>query len=205
MQKSNILTNRHIGILILIESFLMVFAMLHHPQGVSNDPYQIGLAKWVHGSLIFMLIFNAFGMVRLSNTFRAKGRDTALGILFYQVGLGGFLVATMVSGFVQTSLIEFYYTDLELFSSLSKFAAIFNQAFAKLGVISFGAAGVLLFPVLIPEKGMSRLVAITGGIVGSILIISMLSGVNLSVMNMTLLTVLIVVWHCSIGLWFLKN
>ena len=189
----------------LISACVMIFAMLHHPHGVSDNRFQITVMKWVHASLMFLLIFNTLGLVRLRHVVAANSQDMALGFVFYYVGLGSFLIATLASGFVQTSLIEFYKIDTQAFSNLSSFATILNQAFAKLGTISFGASGVFLFPAMNCKAGTLRLVGITGAIVGMVLVISIMTGVYLSVTTMTLLSILIIIWHCSIAVWLLNN
>ena len=188
----------------LVGALLTVFAMLHHPEGVAQNPTYKNVAKWVHGSLIFFLIFNTYGLIRFSNTHAIKGLDIKLGLLFYYVGIGAFIVAALVSGFIQTSLASAYGENAEAISNFNKFASLFNQALAKLGVVSFGATGVFFAPVLIIEKGAPRLVGIIGGIVGVALLTSMLSGFYLSVMTMTILTILIVIWHATIAV-FLFN
>lgn len=199
------LTNKLIGILMLAGAFLTVFAMLHHPEGTTQSAAQNSTMKWVHGSLIFLLVFNGYGLDRFTDFHKGKGRDMKLGSLFYFIGLGAFIGATLVSGFIQTSLVPFYGADTESFSNFNHLAAIFNQALAKLGVVTFGAAGIALAPALIAERGTARLVGIVGGIVGTILIVSILSEQYLSVLFMTILTVLIVIWHAAIAYWLLKN
>ena len=199
--ESNILTDKRVGTLMLVSGFVMVFAMLHHPENAAEST----AARWVHGVLMLLLVFNAFGVGRLVEFLKAGGRDTSLAMLFYYIGLGSMIAATLLSGFVQTSLPQFFSPDAEIYSELSKFSAILNQAFAKLGVVSFGAAGVFFLPALIIDKGVMRLVGIVGGMVGLALVVSMLAGLYLSVFSMTILTILIVLWHCLIAVWLIKH
>ena len=201
----NIFTNKRVGTFMLVSSLLMVFAMLHHPESTSQNSDQDAMTKWVHGVLIFLLVFNAFGMGCLVEFLKAAGRDTNLAMLFYYIGLGSMIGATLLSGFVQTSLPQFFSPDTVMFSDLSKFSAILNQTFAKLGVISFGAAGLFMLPALIADKGITRLVGIVGGIAGLGLIVSMLAGFYLTVLIMTILTVFIALWHIMIGVWLVKH
>jgi len=205
MRNALIFSNKRIATITFIGSGIMVFAMLHHPHGVSNDPFEIALMKWVHASMMLLLILNTLGPIRISHIVAANGQDMTLGLLFYYLGLGSFLIATTMSGFVQTSLIELYKLDSEEFSELSQFTTILNQVFAKLGVISFGASGICLFLTMISRPGLSRLLAITSAIVGSVLVITILAGVYLSVTTMTLLVILIIIWHWSIAAWLLKS
>jgi len=205
MQHSNFLTNRRISTLILIGALLTVCAMLMHPHGISDKASQIHLMRWVHASLMLILLLNTLGMIQLIDALGRIESEFSLVLIFYYLGVASFLFAALISGFVQTSLIEFYPLDSEAFSNLNKFAVLFNQALAKLGVSTFGAAAVLLFLSLYSSNGTLRLVAITSGVVGVALIVSMLSGLNLSITTMTILSSLIAIWHCSIALWLLNN
>jgi len=202
---SNKNTNRNIGALMLAAGFAIMFAMMHHPEGGSNDPAQLATAKWVHGSLIALLIFNTYGLGRLTDILGEQGHDTKLAMLFYHTGLFAFIGATLISGFLQTSLIVSFSAQPDMAHDLSKFAAMLNQALSKLGVISFGAAGLCLAPALIKNKGLTRWVGIIGGVAGLVMVIAILSGVYLSVTTMTAVTALIVIWHAAIGYWLLKN
>ena len=202
---SNILTNKRTGTLLLIGAFLTVFTMLQHPQGVSDDGYQNSAIKWVHGGLMLVLVLNASGLACLVGFFKARSRDLHLGMLFYYIGLGSIIGAALVSGFVQTSLVHAFSVDTETFSNFNKFSSIFNQSLAKLGMISFGAAGLCLGPVLIAENGVSRLVGITGCVVGIVLILSILNGFYLSVLNMTILAIFVAIWHVAIAIWLIKR
>lgn len=201
---SNLLTHKRIGAFMLGSTLLMIFAMLHHPQGTSQNIGQNSVMKWVHGVLIFLLVFNAYGLSRLVNHLNDKDRDTNLAMIFYYIGLGSIIMAALVSGFIQTSLPDYFSNEAGTFSDFNRYSAILNQAFAKLGIISFGAAGVFLTPSLIGDKGVSRLLGIVGCTVGIVLIFAMISGIYLSVLSMTLLTVLIVIWHIFIAVWLLK-
>jgi len=124
----------------------MIFAMLHHPQGTSENIGQNITMKWVHGVLIFLMVFNAYGLNRLVNHLKDKGGDTNLAMIFYYIGLGSIVIAALISGFVQTSLPDHFPSEAGTFSDFNRYSAILNQAFAQLGIISFGAAGVFLTP-----------------------------------------------------------
>jgi len=189
----------------LLSPFLMMFAMLHHPEATSQNTGGNSVMKWVHGILIFLLVFNAYGLSLIIENAKANERDANLGMLFYYIGLGSIVFAALVSGFIQTTLPEYFSSDTQSFEIFNRFSAILNQAFAKLGIISFGAAGLFLTPALILDTGTTRFVGIVGGIVGIALIISMLSGLYLSVLSMTVLTILIVIWHVVIAVWLVKN
>ena len=202
---SNSLKNRHIGILMIISDILMILAMSLHPQGVSQDTYQTTIMKWVHGTLIFLLVFNAFGLERLVEHLKSNDQDTSLGMMFYYVGLGSFIGAALVSGFVQTSLAYNLSADTEIFLSLNRFSSILNQALARLGIISFGTAVLFLSTALIRDGRISRFLAAVSFFVGASLIVSIFSVFSLSVFTMTLFAVLIAMWHVAIGFWLTKN
>ena len=202
---SNSLKNRHIGILMIISAILMILAMSLHPQGVSQDTYQTTIMKWVHGTLIFLLVFNAFGLERLVEHLKSNDQDTNLGMMFYYVGLGSFIGAALVSGFVQTSLAYNLSADTEIFLSLNRFSSILNQALARLGIISFGTAVLFLSTALIRDGRISRFLAAVSFFVGASLIVSIFSVFSLSVFTMTLFAVLIAMWHVAIGFWLTKN
>lgn len=204
MQKLNFFTNSRIGILMVMSAVLSIGLMLLHPETVEHDPTQNNLFKWVHGIMIFLLIINAYGLGRFSAGFYDISDDTKLGLLFNYIGLGA-MIAAVTSGFVQTSLIESLQSEPELFSSLNKLTLMTNQAYAKLGVIAYGAAGVFLLPIMKTENTFARLITLIGGVIGIILISTVLSGTYLNVTTMTILTVLIMVWHGLIGLWLANN
>lgn len=189
----------------LVGALISVIAMLHHPEGATENAAQISKMRWVHGGLIFLLIFNAFGFGRLTENLSSTGRDMKFCILFYNIGLSAFIGGALVSGFVQTTLVETYSTETKLFSSFNTYSYILNQALAKLGVLSFGASAVSIAPALVAGKGLTRLVGLASVVVGATLIAPMLAGLQLTVTIMTLLTVSISVWHSMIALWLLNT
>lgn len=203
MKETSYFTNKRIGTLMLIGSLLAILLMLLHPHG-AGDPSQNNHLKWVHGSLIFLLIFNAYGVNHFVDSL-SNNNDIKLSLLCYYIGLGGFIIGAMIDGYVLSNLTNFQQTDPALYSNLTKFTLIFNQAFAKLGVISFGAAGLFLFPFINADNKLTRIVSITGCAAGVILVITMLTGMYLTITTMTILTVLIMIWHSTIGWWLFKS
>lgn len=189
----------------LISNVLIIFTMLLHPNGLSGAPDQNTMMKWVHGTLIVLLILNAFGFGVVISFIKAKRRDTNLCLLFYYVGLGSIILAALISGFVQTSLEQSFSDDREALLIFNKFSWIVNQSLSKLGLVSYGAAGLLLVPITAwAERGL-RLVGLVSGLVGSILVVSILIGAQLSVSNMTMLSIFIVLWHAAIGVYLIKG
>lgn len=191
--------------LMLLSTCLMMLAMLLHPHGMPNNTSQQIAMKWVHGGLIFLMIFNAFGLGRLVGFYKAHGQEMSLASLFYYIGLGSFIAAALVSGFVQTALLESFAANTQTLSDLNKFSAILNQALAKLGVISFGASGIFFSPVLVKNKSMSLCLGVIGFVVGITLIVSILTGLYLTVLTMTMVTILIIIWHIGIACWLIKH
>lgn len=203
--RKTILTNKRVGRLMFLSAILMMLAILHHPHGAPDNATQELTMKWVHGCLIFLMVFNAFGLGRLIDFFKARGNEVSLGLLFYYMGLSSFIAAALVSGFVQTALLESFSSNAQALLVFNKFSSIVNQALAKLGVMSFGASGIFYSPVLVKNRGVSLWVGAIGCVVGITLILSALAGLYLSVLIMTILTLLIIIWHVAIACWLIKH
>lgn len=205
MKKTNYFTNKRIGYLMLMAVLLTVIFMLLHPESLESDSSHNRLLQWVHGSLMLLLIINTYGYTRFADSVSNLSADIDLSQLFYYVGVAGFIVAATLDGFVLSSLVTLQNSSSELFSELTKFTLIINQAFAKLGAISFGAAGIFLFPIIQSANKLASCVAITACIVGAMVVIAMLSGLYLNVLTMTIITALIMIWHALIAWWLINN
>ncbi len=208
-QKSTIITNnRFLGIAMFCVAFVIVFAMLHHPEGNYDPSSEDPKMQWVHGILIFLVILNTYAVGHFLTQIEEARREMKLGNIFYNVGVGAFIGAALISGFVQTELAEIYQyqgTDQKLYRTLNQYASIENQSFAKLGIMAYGAAGIFWFLPMFKLGGSIRCVGFCGLCAGIGLGASVLTGITLSVLSMTILTIVIVMWHCSIAIWLLKN
>ena len=200
-------SNRWLGALMLACGVLMIVAMFHHPDAVNGTEATSGVMRWVHGVLIFLIIVNAYAVWRFVDQTQNKNNDLLLGATFYWISIAAFLGGTLVSGFVQSDVSDLYteqVLNIDLFGAFNRFAAILNQTFIKFGLLSFGASGLIWAIPLISSGVNTKLIGVSGFIVGSCLVVSVLSGISPSVFSMTILTGLIVLWHGSIAIWFLR-
>jgi len=155
---SNSLKNRHIGILMIISAILMILAMSLHPQGVSQDTYQTTIMKWVHGTLIFLLVFNAFGLGRLVEHLKSNDQDSADTEIFLSLNrfssilnqalarLGiisfGTAVLFLSTALIRDGRISHFLAAVSFFVGATLIVSIFS-------VLSFSVFTMTLFAVLI--------------------------------------------------------
>lgn len=202
------ISNRWLGTLLLGTGVSMIAVMLHHPDGVNADEATTGTMRWVHGSLMFMIILNSYAVLRFADRVKSRECDLMLGSIFYWIGIAAFLGGALVSGFAQSSVFDLYDQEVltrDAFETLNLLAAILNQSLISLGLLSFGASGLIWAIPLISSDSSTKFVGGTSFIVGACLITFPLLGSALSVFTLTALTGLIVLWHGSIAIWFLQN
>ena len=202
------ISNRWLGTLMLGTGVLMIAVMLHHPDGVDGNEATSGIMRWAHGALMFMIILNSYAVWRFTDQVKSRESELMLGSIFYWVGIAAFIGGTLVSGFVQSGVSDLYAHETlthDAFEALNRFSAILNQSLISLGLLSFGASGLIWTIPLISSDSSTRFVGGTSFIVGACLVTYVLLGLALSVFTMTALTGLIVLWHGSIAIWFLQN
>lgn len=201
-------TQRWLARSVLGAGIAMILAMSFHPDGVTGDASEATVMRAVHGSLMFLIIVNAFAVHVFASKFQRQTWNTNFGVIAYNIGVLGLLLGTLVSGFVQTDLSEMSARgsmDLATFDTLNMFAAVLNQKLIQFGIVMFGFAGVVWAAPLIAGPSCDVPFGVVGSLLAAFLLIGPFVGGYVDVSFMIDLTIAVVIWHCAFAIWFLRR
>lgn len=170
--------------ILFVSSFLIIFAMLHHPHGQGETLEELKthmhsqqvLNQWVHGGAIALL---ALSFAAFSCLFTRLGHDrilNRLAILSFALGTIAMTAAATISGFIAPSLISRIHQPSEVETqTISWILAALrdgNRAFDEIGVASY-SLGIGLFAIcLLTKSNRNRVI----GSLGLFLSITALAG-----------------------------
>lgn len=198
---------RWLAYLVVASSLLMIVSMLFHPDGVQGDGSQSQTMRLVHGSLMLLVGFNAAAVSVFVSKFEQTTWATRTGQVFYGLGVVGVMLGTLVSGFVQSGLSDMSASSSisqSSFEALNAFAAIVNQSLIQCGIFALGVGGLAWGGQLLVGQTNDKSFGAIGSLLSLFLVIGILFGGNIGVGFMTILTAVIVLWHASFALWFLR-
>ncbi len=204
------------GWLWVVGAVLAIVFMLHHPSTSSHETAKMlaelrdkgMLSAWVHGLLIVVMMgwwLAAYGLtVRLGH----HRLLPVTGLLMFSVGIFGYSLAAIASGFVAPEIAEIFAgtstAQMEQGRNLLRISWVVNQAFANLGLIGTSLAILAWGGALITHTGVARVTGVLGIFAGVLPVLLLLSGyLHLDVTGMTMVVVLHCVWYLIIGIQML--
>jgi hypothetical protein len=191
---------------------LMVLVMLHHPvHGDGSDPGAVlgplgRPGAVVHGTLIALLLVLVVALQRAADTLRAIGIDTRAGGLALAVSAAGYTVAASINGFIFPDIASEAGSMAEAQrAALPLIAAALRHVAGFCAVLASGAMGAALLswsaPMLV-RRGATRALGALGVLVGSAVILAMLTGsLRLDVPGMTRVVAVFSLWFLCLAVW----
>ena len=150
----------------------------------------------VHGVALAAQPIVFLGLLGLWRSLRSDAATAAL--VFYAFGIVAILSAATLSGFVAPDLVS----DRALLG----YTYELNQGFAKVSVAAIGASLILWGVALWARRGFARLPAAAGAIIGTVLVLGVLTGwLNLSASGIVLVTLLQGVWIVLVAMHLLRE
>ena len=138
------------GALIVIASACVVFTMAHHPTGGQGMDRLIVV---VHTAMIGLLILLFSGFLHFCRARGLERLNVSFGLVAYGVSLGAHVGAATINGFVVGALAA---RGEAVSQELFLFCWELNQALARLGVVTTGAAMVLWSAEFVRERDLAN-------------------------------------------------
>jgi len=206
------------GIIIAISTLTSLFMMMHHPTvtapgmaaQVAEVKHESVLNNIVHGALILFVLMTLAAFSIYSNHRDKKHLTVAVAHLFYFIGSIAMVTAALINGFVYPDFLLGYSTaspqelaQLPMFKSLLWSA---NQTFGKLGVITMSVAILFWSINLSRDKGIVKLVAGIGMVIGLGCSSAIIMGVlTLNVAGMTQVVMLQGIWNLAVAYLMIRS
>ncbi|MBN8740899.1 MAG: hypothetical protein BGP24_13800 [Lysobacterales bacterium 69-70] len=174
-----ICSDRTLAVLICAATVLAVALMAHHPTAHAQDAAGLvaelarkaALNRFVHGALIGLLALLLFAFTEFSARPGFSSPLARAARLAFATGAAASIVAALINGFVVTGLAARYAeadaAALDALRHLLRLCWQANQVFAALGEVARGLA-VLVWSCALLQLGRSRLVGLTGLVLGGL-------------------------------------
>jgi hypothetical protein len=171
-----------------------VVMMANHP----SDAHAAGVGAVVHGSMILLLLVMAYGFFQFAILRGISRGLVSAGLIAFAVSVFGHIVAATINGFVVPLLVD---PAAPVSHDILRFAWYANQAFAKLAIVSGGAAYVLWGIDLVRAgSSIDRWLGGLGAAIGAVLIVGIMGAlVPLNVGGALLLYGLQGLWAALVG------
>ncbi|NQZ21586.1 MAG: hypothetical protein HRT53_05955 [Colwellia sp.] len=206
------------GIIIAASTLLSLFMMMHHPTvtttgmaaQVAEVQHESLVNNIVHGSLILFVLMTLAAFSIYSNHRGKKHLAVAIAHLFYFVGSLAMVAAALINGYVYPDfLLEYRTASAQELAQLPMFKSLLwstNQTLAKLGVITMSVAILFWSIDLLRDKGIVKIVAVLGMIIGLGCSVAIIVGVlTLNVAGMTQIVMLQGLWNLAIAYLMIRS
>jgi hypothetical protein len=205
--------NRAAGLALIAGSAAGLVTMAFHPTGtdVVADATAGGhnfLAVGTHALAIGAIPLQLTGVLTLT---RRLERNSGVWFAFiaYALASVAVMIAASASGLITPALMSNYAkadaATREIIHSQSYFAHVVNQAFAKIYVVMGGAALVLWSNAMRSEQGFGRALAMYGIVVGSVMILGVISGhLQLEIHGFGAVIIALGVWMSWVGVVLMR-
>lgn len=201
------------GSTLIVCAAVSTFVLMHHPVLPANEAgslvdavasvraqsFLVHTAAIIFG-IVELICFCGFAMML------GIGRPLALsGLVAWTVGTFALITAAAINGFAVPYLAASFSSDsagqAQSFEALLRFAWALNQAWDKIGLLSWAAAVCSWSLLLVTYKGWPRLLGILGGLAGTAFVIILASGVvSMDASGFVLMTTLYSIWTIGVGL-----
>lgn len=206
------------GIVILIGSLLMVFAMLHHPTGHAHDFGDFvdkvdsirTVNALVHGSAIAVMIMFVFGFSWLSTCIGWNRPAVRMAMIVYTLGAVGMIVAAMVSGFIVPFFLERYaqapFSEAEIAKAVLDMLRNVNRAFDQLGVCAMSIGVVCWSISILNHPRRDWLTGVLGLLVGGGGLVGMFTGhLAATVQGIISFVLLQALWNIAVSIQMIRR
>jgi hypothetical protein len=162
------------GSILIACALLAVLGMLHHPVLPRHDPSEIvqafagvsGPSVAIHSFLIAVVLVQLIGFHGFARTLGFGRPLVAGGFILWTAGTLALISAAVINGLALPSLAAAFHdatpAQAETFRSLARFAWSLNQAWDKVGLVSWCAALILWSAALVRLAGPARLLGAIG-------------------------------------------
>jgi hypothetical protein len=211
-------STRAAGVILIVATVGELFAMAHHPHSQPADIDTVahglmataGLAAWVHGILIGLMLLIAYGLsefVLLAGATRPLVRAGTIG---YATGVVLMIGAALVSGFVVSDTVRSLGSppagDGQLLQALLIYCRVLNRSCANAASVAMSAGIGCWSVALLRESGLWRLSGGLGCAVALIPAVGLLSGaMSLNVFGMSAVVVIQGVWYVAVAVLLLRR
>jgi hypothetical protein len=206
------------GATLILATAAEIVLMAHHPSFGTADAHaavrgiagSAGIAAWVHGGLIALMLSIAVALSEFCLRAGAARPLIRSGAIAYATGVLVMMGAALVSGFVVPDVVRSLSAvpslDTQTIQAVSFLCRALNQACAKAGVLAMSAGIALWSVALIGDSGLRRLTGALGLVVAILPATGLLSGeVHLNVFGMGVVMAIQGVWYIAVAVLLLRR
>lgn len=204
--------NRIVAAALALLSLLSIFAMLHHPsvsashvnEQIAEMNHEAKLNALIHGTLIAFTIAISLCLCVYAQLRRFSRITILFGIICYWLGTLAMITAAIINGFVAAHLASQYIgastEQLAIYQGVSRLAWLLNQYFAEFGAIAWCAAMIWWGVDMLKQSKPIKVIGMISMTAATAIIVAMLtSSLSLSVSGMTMVLIIISLWHLVIA------
>jgi hypothetical protein len=211
-------STRAAGAILIVATIGEIFAMAHHPHPAPADIAALaqeilaiaGLAAWVHGILIGLMLLIAYGLSEFVLLAGATRPLIRAGTIVYAAGVVLMIGAALVSGFVDAGIVRSLgippASAGPILQALLMFCGVLNRTCANASAVAMSVGIGCWSIALLRESGLRRLIGGLGCAVALLPVVGLLSGaLHLNVFGMSAVVVVQGVWYVAIALLLLRR
>lgn len=202
------------GWLLAASTIIALALVAHHPvadmrsslQGLENLGLVASASRWVHGSLMVLIIFFSAGFYGFAMRLGLGHPLVATGLVSYLAGSFIMLIAPLFDGFIFSDIGVKFADNPRIAYDFLGYSMIITQACAKLGFVLWALSAFLLGLALLHYKGILRgfgIFAIAFAICASVFIINMQHYFNPH--NLLLFMVFLALWHFAVSFILIQS
>jgi hypothetical protein len=204
--------------LLIFATLAEIVAMAHHPSFATADIaaatrgilVATGIAGWVHGTLIVLMLLVAFGLSEFVLRAGAARPLIRAGAIAYTTGVIIMIVAALISGFAVPdtvrSLASVPALDSQIMRAVFILCRVLNRTCANAGALATSAGIACWSVALLWESGLRRVTGAIGCVAALVPAVALLSGaMSLNVLGMSAVVVIQGVWNLAVALLLLRR